>query len=101
MSTSSTATIQAIQSTQILAEKRVSLRVTWAKFQSVLEALGSDRVAQLTYYDGILEIMTPLEPHENASGLIGQFIEITTEELNLNIKTMGSTNVIGLFAAIT
>ena len=92
MSTSSTI-IPPHQRQQQLSEKRVSLHVTWDGFQTIFDALGGDRTAQLTYYNGILEIMTPLEPHETASGLIGQFIEITTEELNLNIKTMGSTKL--------
>ncbi|NET38423.1 MAG: Uma2 family endonuclease [Cyanothece sp. SIO1E1] len=77
----------------VLAEKRVTLRVNWAGYRTILNTLGADRAAQLTYRHGILEIMTPLEAHENASGLIGQFIEIVTEELNLNIKTMGSTTL--------
>jgi Uma2 family endonuclease len=37
--------------------------------------------------------MTSLEEYENTSGLIGQFIEILTEELNLNLKTLGSTTL--------
>ncbi|MEM9213146.1 MAG: hypothetical protein AAGD25_02270 [Cyanobacteria bacterium P01_F01_bin.150] len=86
-----------VSSSQIepsLAEKRVSLNVSWQGFQTILGALEGDRSAQLTYYNnGILEIMTPLESHESDSGLIGQFIEITTEELDLTIKTMGSSRL--------
>jgi Uma2 family endonuclease len=76
---------------QALPEKRVSLRVDWEGYQTIRATLGERRAAQLTYHNGILEISTPLEAHENSSGLIGQFIEILTKELNLNIKTMGST----------
>lgn len=79
--------------TDALAEKRVSLGLGWAQFEVVLAALGDRRTAQLAYYDGLLEVMTPLEPHENASGLLGQLIEIVTEELGLPIKTMGSTRL--------
>ncbi len=78
---------------QLLPEKRVSLHVNWEGYQTIRGLLGEQRSAHLTYYDGILEIMTPLEEHENSSGLIGQFIEILTEELNLNIKTMESTTL--------
>lgn len=67
--------------------------MNWEGYQTICTALGDHRSAQLTYYNGILEIMTPLEAHENASGLIGQFIEILTEELNLTIKTVGSTTL--------
>lgn len=76
-----------------LAEKRVTLQVNWDAFQTILNALPETRSAHLSYYHGQLEIMTPLEPHENSSGLIGQFVEIVTEELDLPIKTMESTTL--------
>jgi len=76
-----------------LPEKRVSLHVDWEGYQTIRATLGENRAAHLTYHNGILEIMTPLEAHENSSGLIGQFIEILTEELHLNIKSMESTTL--------
>lgn len=81
------------QVTRSLPEKRVSLRLDWEGYQAIRATLGEYCSAHLTYYNGVLEIMTPLEAHENSSGLIGQFIEILTEELNLNIKTMESTTL--------
>jgi Uma2 family endonuclease len=76
------------------AEKRVTLHhVSWDAYQTILEALGEQRSAHLTYYKGTLEIMTPLEAHESGSSLIGQFITILTEELNLNLKTLASTTL--------
>ena len=81
------------QVTRSLPEKRVSLHVDWDAYQTICTTLGEHRSAHLTYHNGILEIMTPLEAHENSSGLIGQFIEILTEELNLNIKSMESTTL--------
>ncbi|MBD2157691.1 Uma2 family endonuclease [Leptolyngbya sp. FACHB-16] len=82
-----------LSSQPALAEKRVSLRVSWDGYEAILEALGGDRSAQLTYYEGTLEIMTPLEAHENSSDLIGDFIKILVEETNLTIKSMGSTTL--------
>ncbi|NEQ95829.1 MAG: Uma2 family endonuclease [Cyanothece sp. SIO2G6] len=93
MNTRLTSTTVPAKAAPGLAEKRVSLPITWDGFETIWDVLGNNRAAQLTYYNGILEIMTPLEPHENASGLIGQFIEIATEEFNLTIKTMGSTRL--------
>jgi Uma2 family endonuclease len=79
---------------EAIAEKRVSLHdVSWQTYETILAALGENRAAHLTYHNGTLEIMSPLEAHENSSGLMGQFIEILTEELNLNIKTLGSTTL--------
>ena len=76
-----------------LPEKRVSLHVDWDGYQTIRRTLGENCSAHLSYCNGVLEIMTPLEEHENFSGLIGQFVEILTEELNLNIKSMESTTL--------
>ena len=77
-----------------LAEKRVSLHsVSWAAYEQILEALGDQRSAQLTYYRGTLEIMTPLEEHENSSSMIDSFVNILTEEANLNLKSLQSTTL--------
>lgn len=66
----------AISTTQLqalLPEKRVTLHhVSWESYEKILEALGKQRSAQLTYYKETLEIMTPLEAHESLSSLIGQ-----------------------------
>lgn len=76
------------------AENRVLLRnIDWQTYSAIADSLGERRSPKLTYYQGKLELMAPLEDHENASGLIGQFVEILTEELELNIKTMQSTTL--------
>jgi Uma2 family endonuclease len=76
------------------AEKRVTLHhVSWNAYQTILEALGEQRSAHLTYYKGTLEIMTPLEAHDNPSDLIGDFVKILVDEFDLTIKSMGSTTL--------
>lgn len=78
----------------LLAEKRVTLyHTSWESYEKILEALGDNHSARLTYYQGTLEIVTPLEEHESAHDRIGTLIHILTEELNLNIKSMGSTTL--------
>ncbi|MBD2598566.1 Uma2 family endonuclease [Nostoc spongiaeforme FACHB-130] len=77
-----------------LAEKRVTLHnISWDAYEQILDALGDNRAARLTYYQGMLEIMTPLEEHESGSENIGILIHLLTEELNLNIKSMASTTL--------
>lgn len=77
-----------------LPEKRITLHnISWHSYEQILNALGNNRAARLTYYKGILEIMTPLEEHESGSENIGTLIHILTEELNLNIKSMASTTL--------
>jgi Uma2 family endonuclease len=77
-----------------LSEKRITLHhLSWAAYQTILHALGEQRSAQLTYYKGALEIMSPLEAHENSSSAIDQFINVLTEELNLTLKSLQSTTL--------
>ncbi len=77
-----------------LAEKRVVLhQVSWQSYEKILDAMGDSHSARLTYHKGTLEIVAPLEAHENSGSLLGQVIEILTEELNLNLKSMGSTTL--------
>ena len=78
----------------ILAEKRVTFyNLSWRSYEQILDALGNNRAARLTYYKGTLETVSPLEEHESASDRIGILIHTLTEELNLNIKSMASTTL--------
>ena len=78
----------------ILAEKRVTFyNLSWRSYEQILDALGNNRAARLTYYKGTLEIVSPLEEHESASDRIGILIHTLTEEFNLNIKSMASTTL--------
>jgi Uma2 family endonuclease len=75
-------------------EKRVTLcGLTWLGYQQVLHALPESRAARLTYDRGTLEIAMPTENHEFASELIGLFIRILAEEMDLKLKSMRSTTL--------
>lgn len=52
--------------------------------------MGSDRNNRLTYDSGLLEIMTPLMPHENSNRMIEGFVVVLCEELGLEYKRAGS-----------
>jgi Uma2 family endonuclease len=76
------------------AEQRVLFcDLSWSSYEQILVALGERRSSRLTYDQGVLEITMPLEEHEYAVRLIELFIHILVEELNLEIKTMGSTTL--------
>jgi len=75
------------------AETRVILYgVSWSTYQALLADLGDHR-GRLTYDRGTLEIMSPSEEHEGRKRLIGRFIEVFTEERNIDIKSMSSTTL--------
>lgn len=77
-----------------LAEKRVTLHnISWAAYEMILQILGDNRAAQLTYDHGTLEIMTPLEEHENSSSILDDYVKILTEEEELTLKSMQSTTL--------
>ena len=74
-----------------IGEQRVILQnVSWRLFENLLDELGENRAARLAYDQGVLEILSPLMPHEHNKRLIERLIEILCEELDLNIKSVGS-----------
>lgn len=74
-----------------IKEQRIILQnISWRLFENLLAELGENRAARLAYDQGVLEIMSPLMPHEHSKRLIERLIETLCEELDLNIKSVGS-----------
>lgn len=70
---------------------RVLLRnITWQTYLALLLDVEEQPGIRLTYDRGLLEIMTPLDPHESYKKLLGRFVEALTEELNVEIRSLGS-----------
>lgn len=65
--------------------------VTWPEFELILEELGEERAARLSYSNGMLEIMTPSPEHEDDKVIIGDLVKILLEELNIEFRNLGST----------
>ncbi|MBW4631563.1 MAG: Uma2 family endonuclease [Iphinoe sp. HA4291-MV1] len=73
------------------AETRTILsNISWQTFKTMLAEMGSERKNRLAYDNGILEIMTPLMPHENSNRIIEGFVVVLCEELDLEFKRAGS-----------
>ncbi|MCL1465585.1 Uma2 family endonuclease [Argonema galeatum A003/A1] len=64
--------------------------ISWQTYESLLKDYEEQPGFRLTYDRGKLEIMTPLAPHEGSKKLIGRFVEAATEELNVEIRSLGS-----------
>jgi Uma2 family endonuclease len=72
-------------------ETRILLEnITWQTFKTMLAEMGAERTNRITYDRGIIEIMTPLKPHENSNRLIEVFIGVLCEELELEVNRVGS-----------
>jgi Uma2 family endonuclease len=73
------------------ASQKVLLRnISWQTFETLLAEMGNNRASRLAYDQGMLEIVTPLMPHEYNNRLIHNFIVALAEELHLNLKSVGS-----------
>lgn len=80
--------------TSSIAEQRTVLHnISWETFEALLAETGEDRGSRFAYEDGTLEIMTPLFEHENPKSNFGNFIVALAEELEIEIKSAGSTTL--------
>ncbi|AFY34642.1 Uma2 family endonuclease [Calothrix sp. PCC 7507] len=76
------------------AEQRTVLHnVSWETFEALLRDTGEDRGSRFAYDCGVLEIMTPLFEHENPKSNFGNFIVALAEELDIEIRSAGSTTL--------
>ncbi len=73
------------------AEQRVIIDdVSWETYVRLCDETGN-RHERLAYDQGTLEIMSPSLPHEDGKKLIGRMIEVYTEELGIDIRSVSST----------
>lgn len=68
--------------------------VSWTAFLGVLEELGDERGRTLAYDRGTLEIMSPSKRHERIRELLGRFVELLAEEMEIDIQATGSTTLL-------
>ena len=80
-----------MSATLIQSPDRVVLQnISWQSYQSLICDFAQEPAIRLTYDRGTLEIRMPLDPHETYKKLIGRLIEAATEELDLEIRSLGS-----------
>ncbi|MGK7887694.1 MAG: Uma2 family endonuclease [Leptolyngbyaceae cyanobacterium] len=65
--------------------------VSWTTYEGLIRDLELEPGKRLTYDQGVLEIMVPLPPHERYKSLMGRLVEVTTEESETEIVSLGST----------
>ena len=80
-----TATLIPSQSSGILLTN-----ISWKTYESLLNELTQQGGIRLTYDRGTLEIMTPLAPHEKYKKILGRFVESVSDELNVEICSLGA-----------
>jgi Uma2 family endonuclease len=70
-------------------ERVVIYDVSWNQYVTVREALDHVRGLRMTYRDGILEIMSPGERHEDAKKLIARLVELYAVERDIDLFARG------------
>jgi Uma2 family endonuclease len=64
--------------------------VSWELYEKLLREVG-DRPLRMTYDNRRLEMMSPLPEHEEVKKLIDALIRALTIELDIEVKSLGST----------
>lgn len=67
--------------------------ISWETFEALLRETGEDRGSRFAYECGTLEIMSPLFEHENPKSNLGNFTVALAEELDIEIRSGGSTTL--------
>ncbi len=65
--------------------------ISWSDFENVLAELGEKRRVRLTYYQGRLEIMSPLAIHERPHRIIADIVKKILEHQGRDWEDFGST----------
>jgi len=77
--------------TAIPAETRTLLEnVRWETYCELAEQRRGS-VPRMTYFDGMLELLTPQRQHEHIGCLIGRMVETYTEVRDIEIQSVAST----------
>ncbi|MEP0801235.1 Uma2 family endonuclease [Funiculus sociatus] len=80
--------------TSIPAEQRTVLpNISWETLEALLRETGADRGWRFAYDGSTLELMTPLFEHENPKSNLGNLIIFLALELDIEIKSAGSTTL--------
>jgi len=64
--------------------------ISWQTYRSLIKDFEQQPAIRLTYDKGLLEIRMPLDPHETFKKILGRLVEALTEELGIEIRSLGS-----------
>lgn len=74
------------------ADQKVTLHnVGWETYEKLLADVAGQHSVRLSYFQGTLEIMSPLSEHEILNRIITLLIEVLAEELDIEVRCLGST----------
>ncbi|MDJ0657942.1 MAG: Uma2 family endonuclease [Crocosphaera sp.] len=65
--------------------------ISWQAFEIMLQELGENRSARLSYSQGVLAIMVPLPEHERSKELISDIVKLLLKITQRKYEPFGST----------
>lgn len=85
--------VTAVKTTpQILVEQSIILHnVSWQTYEQLMKDHENQSVPRFTYQNGELEIFMPSKKHEKFTRFLEIFVFMITDELGLDIESLGST----------
>jgi Uma2 family endonuclease len=75
------------------APRVVLYGISWETYERLLEDLADRSAPHLTFDQGVLEIMSPTPEHEEYNRTLASLVEVVTEELNVNLRRLGSMTI--------
>jgi Uma2 family endonuclease len=67
--------------------------LSWQDFETILTDLGEDRSTRIAYYQGTLEIMSPLARHERPHRIIADIVKVLLDKQNRDWEDFGATTL--------
>jgi Uma2 family endonuclease len=81
-----------METVKSLPEQRVTLHgVSWETYERLLADHPDSSAPRFVYGRGTLEIMSPSPEHEDINRTLARLIEAIAEELDMNLRDLGST----------
>ena len=81
-----------LKSIQLAPGSSVTIdNLTWQDFETILTELGEQRRVRLTYFQGNLEIMSPLAIHERPHRIIADIVKTILDAQGRDWEDFGST----------
>ena len=67
--------------------------LSWQDFETILTDLGEDRPTRIAYYQGTLEIMSPLARHERPHRIIADIVKVLLDKQGQDWEDFGATTL--------
>lgn len=72
-------------------ERQIITGVSWEGYEVLLQDLGDSGKYRVTYFDGVIELVSPSRRHERQKSIIGSLLEAYFQEQRIRYFPLGST----------